>query len=288
MYGVHVHLLGRTDAEGRRGDAGIAEAYAELNLRPNDDRLRVRGGAMFLPGSRENVDALWENPYAITSSALNSWLGEEFRPIGIDLSYFRRRAFAGATLFRGNDTFGAVPPVRGWRLGDHWTLLGEWIPVDDFDFTSVSAENDGRLGWAARAGWNGDRLFVQLTHIDNRSDGLDYGELFNWGTRFTIVSAESTRGDWTFASEYGWGTTFLIPEGERFTNEIDAGYAMVSRQLGRSRATVRVDTFKVDDVRDQALTLAYFWTGIRRVRLGGEVTASEQKNRVLVEVRYRF
>lgn len=288
MFGAHVHLIGRTEDDGRRGRAGIAEAYAELNLRPGGDRLRVRAGAMFLPSSRENVDSLWENPYAISSSALNSWLGEEFRPIGVDLSYFRRRAFAGATLFRGNDTFGAIPPVRGWTLDDHWTLLGEWIPVDDQDFTSVSAENDGRLGWSARGGWNGDRLFIQLTHIDNRSDGLDYGRLFNWGTRFDIVSAESTRGDWTFAAEYGWGPTFLVVEGERFTDQIDAGYALVSRQWPKFKVTARAESFRVNEVRDHALTLAYFWTGIRRVRLGGEVTVSEQSSRVLVEARYAF
>ena len=44
-------------------------------------------------GSRENVDALWENAYAVSSSALNSWFGEELRPIGFDVSWVR----AGAT-----------------------------------------------------------------------------------------------------------------------------------------------------------------------------------------------
>jgi hypothetical protein len=287
-FGAHVHLLGRSDDDGRRATAGVAEAYAELNLRPAGDRLRVRGGAFFLPTSRENVDALWENPYAITSSALNSWLGEELRPIGVDATYFRRRAFAGATVFRGNDTLGALPPARGWTLDDHWTLLGEWVPVDAEDFTSVSAESDGRLGWMARGGWNGDHLLIQVTHFDNRSDGLDYGELFNWGTRFNLVSAEYTREDWTFAAENGWGPTYLIPDGERFTNDLQAGYALVSRRWPRSRATVRVDSFSIDDTRENAVTFAYFWTGIPRLRLGGEVSATDDSRRVLLEVRYHF
>jgi hypothetical protein len=287
-FGAHIHLLARSDADGRRATAGVPEAYLELNLHPNDDRLRLRGGAFFLPTSRENVDALWENPYAITSSALNSWLGEELRPIGVDASYFHKRAFAGATVFRGNDTLGALPPVRGWTLDDHWTLLGEWVPVDEEYFTSLSAETDDRLGWSARGGWNGERLFVQLTHFDNRSDGLEYGELFNWGTRFDIVSAEYTRGDWTVAAENGWGPTYLITEEGRFTNEIQAGYALVSRRWGRSRATVRVDSFRVDDVRENAVTLAYFWTGIPRLRLGGEVSSADGSQRVLLEVRYLF
>jgi hypothetical protein len=287
-FGAHVHLLGRTDDDGRRATAGVVEAYAEANFRPNHDRLRLRGGAFFLPTSRENVDALWENPYAITSSALNSWLGEELRPIGIDASYFRKRAFAGATIFRGNDTLGALPPARGWTLDDHWTLLGEWVPVDSVDFTSVSAENDDRLGWSARAGWNGDHLMVQATHFDNRSDGLDYGELFNWGTYFDIVSAEYTRGDWTIAAENGWGPTFLVVRGTQFTMDIEAGYALVSRRWQRSRGTVRVDSFRVDDVRENAVTVAWFWTGIPRIRLGGEVSATDDSTRALVEIRYSF
>lgn len=287
-FGAHVHLLGRSDGDGRRATAGIVEAYAEGNFRPGESRVRVRGGAFFLPTSRENVDALWENPYAITSSALNSWFGEELRPIGVDASYFRKRAFAGATIFRGNDTLGALPPVRGWTLDDHWTLLGEWVPVDELDFTSVSAENDGRLGWSARGGWNGDALFAQVTHFDNRSDGLDYGELFNWGTRFTVAAAEYTRDDWTVAAENGWGPTFLVVDGVRYTNDIQAGYALVSRRWPRARATVRVDSFRVDDVRDHAVTAAYFWTGIPRLRLGGEVSVAEDSQRVLLEVRYLF
>ncbi len=286
-FGAHIHLLGRSDDDGRRATAGVVEAYAEANFRPAEDRLRLRGGAFFLPTSRENVDALWENPYAITSSALNSWLGEELRPIGIDASYFHRRAFAGATVFRGNDTLGALPPARGWTLDDHWTLLGEWVPVDAENFTSVSAENDDRLGWSARGGWNGDPLFVQLTHFANRSDGTKHGELFDWGTRFSIASAEFRRGGWAAAAEYGWGPTFLIVFGTRYTEHLEAGYALVSRRWARSRATLRFDRFG-DDGSDHAITLAYFWTGIPRVRLGGEVSAGDGTQRVLVEVRYVF
>jgi hypothetical protein len=285
--GAHLHLLGRNDGDGQRARAGVVEAYVEGNFHPAEDRLRIRAGAFFLPSSRENVDSLWENPYAITSSALNSWLGEELRPIGVDAVYFRKRAFAGATVFRGNDTFGALPPTRGWTLDDHWTLLGEWVPAAD-DFTSVSAETDGRLGWSARGGWNGDPLFVQVTHLDNRSDGLPYGLLYNWGTRFDIVSAEVTRGDWTVAAEGGWGPTFLVAEGIRYTYDLRAGYALVSRRWEHARATLRVDSFRIDADDEEALTLAYFWTGIPRLRLGGEVSTGGGSQRVLLEVRYLF
>jgi hypothetical protein len=301
MYGAHLHLLGRTDGEGtRRGTFGIVEAYAEANFVPGGDRVRLRGGAFFLPTSRENVDALWESAYTLTSSALNTWMGEELRPIGIDAAYSRGRGTFGATVYRGNDTFGTLPAVRGWRLSDHWITLGEWIAApdpefpDDVDYTSVSAENDGRLGWSARGAWSGRNFFVQLTHIDNRSDGREYGELYNWNTRFEIAAFEYTHDDWTVAAEYGWGPTFLIfedpgePE-QKFVDDLDAAYLLVSRWWPRGRVTLRGDWFAVDDAAEKALTAAFLWTPPGKWRPAVEVSAVEGGDaRVLLEVRYAF
>lgn len=289
LYGAHVHLLARDDGAGaRRGTFGIAEAYVEGNLRPRDDRLRLRAGAFFLPTSRENVDALWETAYTITPSALNSWLGEEFRPIGVDAAYTHRNVTAGATVFRGNDTFGAIPPTRGWALRDHWITLGEWVPVPEDDFTSVSAENDGRAGWAARAMWNGAHALAQLTYIDNRADGLPYGRLYNWGTQFYIASGEYTTGDWTFAGEYGWGPTFLVVAGTAYTSDLRAGYVLASRRWTHGRATLRADRFGVNDIDHHALTAAFLWTPPGPLRPGFELSTSGGEHRVIIELRYSF
>lgn len=286
---AHLHLLGRTEVDDgtRRGRAGVVEAFVEANFRPRGDRVRIRGGAFFLPSSRENVDALWESPYAITSSALNSWLGEELRPIGIDASWFHRGFMAGATVFRGNDTLGALPAVRGWTLDDHWMVLGEWIPVD-VDFTSVSAEIDGRLGWSARVGWSGTALSAQLTHFDNRNDGLPHGRLYGWGTYFDIASIELTRGDWTFITEYGWGPTFLDVGGIRYGTDLEASYALASRRWSRGRATVRFDRFRVDDLRADAWTVAWLWTPPGRLRPGIELASVDGDTRAIIELRYAF
>jgi hypothetical protein len=286
---AHLHLLGRTETDDgtRRGKIGVVEAFFEGNFRPRGDRVRIRGGAFFLPTSRENVDALWESPYTITSSALNSWLGEELRPIGIDATWFHRGFMGGATLFRGNDTLGALPAVRGWTLDDHWTLLGEWLPVAP-DFTSVSAEIDGRVGWSARVGWSGATLSAQLTHLDNRNDGLPHGQLFGWGTYFDVASVELTRGDWTFIAEHGWGPTFLVVEGIRYTTKIDAGYALASHRWSKGRATVRFDRFRVDDLRTNAWTVAWLWTPPGRLRPGIELASAGGDTRAIIEVRYAF
>ena len=286
---LHVHLLARTNhEESDRGHVGIAEAYLESNFHPGESRVRIRAGAMFLPTSRENVDALWESPYAISSSALNTWFGEELRPVGFDVSLFDRGLMAGATVFRGNDTFGAVPVDRGWALHNNWTLLGEWVPVGDDDYTSVSAENDGRLGWSARGGWNGERLSVQYTHIDNRSDGLPYGQLYNWGTKFDVASFELTGSDWVLAGEHGWGPTFLVVRGRTFVTDLRASYLLFSKSLRNGRASIRVDSYEDRTSADEALTLAYFREGLGGWRAGIEIVTTGDDARVLLQMRYGF
>ncbi|HUR80416.1 MAG TPA: hypothetical protein VM733_06600 [Thermoanaerobaculia bacterium] len=280
--GAHVHLLGRTNSDGsRRGHAGVVEAWLDQKLERGEHRFRFMEGAFFLPGTRENVDALWESPYTISSSALTSWLGEELRPIGVDASYtLRRRWTIGATAFRGNDTFGSLPAVRGWRRHDRWTLLGEHVPVNPEYYTSVSAENDGRIGWSARGRFQTDRTTLQAIHIDNRSDALEYGELANWLTRFDIASFDFTSGDWIFISEGGYGYTDIEVEGVRYRTKLRTAYVMASRRLGNARASLRAETYD----HGRAVTAAYFFTR-GKARLGAEARSD---GRVVVEVRYYF
>jgi hypothetical protein len=251
-------------------------------------------GAFFLPGSRENIDSLWESPYTITSSALNSWLGEEFRPVGVDASYAHPLQSGGvlgggATVFTGNDTFGALPIVRGWALRDHWALLGEHIPVNSVVFTSVSAETDHRLGWSARGRWSNEDASFQLTRIDNRADAHRYGDLFNWATRFNIAGGDYKWRDWTAVAELGWGTTAIEGSRGRRSSGIRSRYVLVSRRISTVRASVRADQFDAGINSGHALTAALFWEPQRtRLRTGIEAIKAAGEKRMAVEVRYRF
>jgi len=286
FFGAHVHLLARSDDDGaQRGHAGVVEAYLQQNFM---NRLRFKEGAFFLPTSRENVDELWESPYSITPSALNSWMGEELRPISIDSSYQVNGFLAGATIFRGNDTFGALPAARGWDIYDYWATLGEHQQVDGTYFTSVSAETDNRLGWSARGRWNNDHATVQLTHIDNRSDAQQHGDLLNWETRFDIAGGDYTINDWTVAAESGWGKTQVIFFGTAYPTDIRASYALVSRRFSSARATLRVESYETGAIHKRAVTAAFFWTPLPRLRAGFEATKAGAEHRLMAELRYRF
>jgi hypothetical protein len=289
IFLFHLHLLARTDdGNSERGHAGTPEAYAEAHLPAGGSRFKLRAGAFFLPTSRENVDALWENAYAISSSALNSWFGEEFRPIGLDVAWMRGGATVGATLYRGNDTLGALPLAPGWSLHDRWTVLGQKVQSEEDLYASVSAESDHRLGWSARAGWSSPRFSVVFTHIDNRSRGEEVGDLDNWKTRFDIVGFDYKWRDWTVAGEAGWGPTeVFFPDGSS-RSDLRAGYLLVSRRLRSGRATARFETFSDDEFPRQALTHAAYWTPVAKLTVGVELSVGGGEQRALGDLRYRF
>jgi hypothetical protein len=285
---AHLHLLARTDdGDSVRGHAGTPEAYVEAHAPLGGSRFKLRAGAFFLATSRENVDELWENPYAISSSALNSWFGEELRPVGLDAVWLRGGATLGATVFRGNDTFGALPLDPGWSLHDRWTVLGQKVRTGRV-YTSVSAETDHRLGWSARAGWSSHQVNALFTHIDNRSDGMLYGDLYNWKTRFEVLGVDYTRNDWTVAAETGWGPTELFFPRGSFEADLRASYLLLSRRLRRGRATARFDAFSNGASHKHALTLAAFWTPAPKLSVGIELSAGGGERRGIADLRYRF
>ena len=289
LFVAHLHLLARTD-DGRslRGNAGTPQAYVETHLPAGESRVKLRAGTFFLPTSRENVDALWENAYATSSSALNSWFGEELRPIGLDGSWMRGGAVVGATVFRGNDTFGALPLAPGWSLHDRWTVLGQKVQTHEGLYASVWAESDHRLGWSARAGWSSDQFSALFTHIDNRSEGERVGDLDNWKTRFEVVGFDYKRGDWTVAAETGWGPTEVYFPGGSFEADLRASYLLLSRRVRNGRATVRFDEWRAGESDGRALTLAAFWTPAPPVGFAIELTAGGGEHRALGDLRYRF
>src|SRR6185369_9606118 len=123
----------------------------------------------FLPTSRENRGNLWTSPYALTFSAVNSWIAHEVRPIGAELEWRHELANLSAitvagTAFRGNDTMGTLLGWRGWAISSRVTTYGEELPLPplasfDDPKSFIDQRNgtipfdrdlDGRTGFAGR------------------------------------------------------------------------------------------------------------------------------------------
>ena len=263
-FTAHAQLLGRAEPARNRGRrAGVVEAYVELH----NDRWQLRAGQFFSGTSRENTGPLWTSRYATTFSALNTWIGEEVRPIGVDLQW--KPSFywsAGATAFRGNDTSGALLAWRGWTVGNRLTVDHEVLPLPPLfslrtAFTRQRADGtvpferdlDGRTGLALRARVQlPERAMLQIAHIDNRGDRREYRGEYAWRTRFNIASAEAgSSSPVTVLAEYAWGTTGMGAAPAFVDADFYAGYLLVSLQRGAERLSARFDRFATID-RDRA------------------------------------
>jgi len=75
----------------------VTEAYMDWRPIPrSENQQQIRFGAFYPPFSRENVDLGWQSPFTYSYSAINTWLGEEIRPIGVEWSLHRRLGFPGS------------------------------------------------------------------------------------------------------------------------------------------------------------------------------------------------
>lgn len=262
-FGVHAQGVGR------QHDSGVTEALVELH----SEQWQLRAGEFFLPTSRENRAALWTSPYTISFSALNDWIGQEFRPIGVDLQWKPNfYVTAGATAFRGNDTLGAEIAWRGWTIGNRLSVHDELLPLPPLfslgkpgqfleqrdGSTAFGRDLDGRTGWAARLRLQQpERAMIQFTRIDNRGDRELYRGEYAWQTRFNIVGAQLGSDDTTtLLAEYSWGDTGMGEPDyiDRPWVQMDfyTGYALVSHKSGKVRTSARYDLF-TNEERDHSV-----------------------------------
>lgn len=281
-WGLFMHGVARRDADGETSaGSGLLEAFVEKSFGDGEWHLwTVRAGQFFLPSSRENVDSLWTSPYTLSLSAMNSWIAEEIRPIGVDVAY--RKTFLSdhklqlaATVFGGNDTSATLIAWRGFSFHDRPTPTGRFVPlppIERFDeqFPRQSARGskafgsdlDGRPGYAGRARWNApdDKAVIQATAFLNRGDRALHGEEYAWETDFRWLSAETRLpAGLRLVGEWGTGTSKMgfAPPGGKSEAVVDilfdTFYVLLTRDFGTWRATVRYDDFRVEDRDSTAL-----------------------------------
>lgn len=302
---LHAHgtLQGEpSSSRGQRG--GLVEAFLQYQpeLSPRTT-LRFRGGLFFPPTSLENTDPLWQSPYTVTLSALNTWIGEEERFTGLDAQLRRkigqddRFELAGAA-YAVNDSAGTLVAWRGWALGDRLTTLGEVLPLPPLstlkpggafadqrgDGTFPIDELDGHVGWQARARWTRPgRALVQAAYTDNMGDRKLHRGQYSWATRFAQAGVELRFATTlTLAAEGAWGDTGMGPDepgGPHVDVRFRVGYALLSWTARGVRLTARIDAFRNRDTDGTAepdgesgwsFTTAAFWQPRAFVRVGVE------------------
>jgi hypothetical protein len=252
---------------GERTDAGLSQAYLTYRpMRSSTVAFSARAGLMWVPVSLEHEGADWHVKDSITPSAINSWIGEEVRPIAaegtISTSLGEHKLWATAAIFAANDTAGTLLTFRGWALHDRTTLAFRSQPLPPLgvfaghqapfthpliDLHSGFAHRPGyyaKLAWAPPA-----PVRLELFHYDNRTNPQIVTDTPEWGwrTHFDNAGLVADLGSGAqLRAQALQGRTQMgfIMFGHRFVDErFRSAFAMLTKPVGKVGLAVRYDAF---------------------------------------------
>ncbi len=301
------------------GDLHLGLTQAALLWKPTSAatvRTRARAGFFYPRMSAENVDIGWLSPYTYTPSAINSWIGEELRVLGVEGSLYssgrsRRSPWSWeltGAIYGGNDPFGSIISWRGFATHDRQSLhhdrlqFAPYPPViDEATFQGPAwvepfREIDNRLG--GYAGFHlryHNELDLRLYRYDNNADpeAVNSQQLYAWDTRFNSIALRyDPRPGTRILAQWMDGSSDM---GEHLVGiGFDTYYLMLSQRLGKHRVSLRYDFWDVDEsdlyARDanssegEALTAAWRWNLSKQWQVGFEYHLNDNsaENRVSV------
>src|SRR4051794_39748839 len=203
---------------GERTEAGLSQAYLSFKpMRGQKIAFSARAGLMFPPVSLEHEGADWHVKDSITSSAINSWIGEEVRPVAVEgtlaANLGEHKLRATAAVMAANDTAGTLLTFRGWALHDRMTLAFRRQPLPPLDeeigtyqapFTHPLV--DLEPGFAHRPGYYAKLVWqppipvrLELFRYDNRAnpEAVDANLEWGWRTQFDHIGVVADLGSGT-------------------------------------------------------------------------------------------
>jgi hypothetical protein len=251
---VHAVLDAYGDHNGNVAD--LSELWADVRPFPTGPiRWRARVGAFYAPVSLENRGPGWSDVYTITPSAINTWLGEEFRTIGAEIEGRWLGADSGyggdlaltAAVYGWNDAAGSLLAERGFAMTDRPAPLFGGLGMPS---AGTFHEIDQRPGYYAGLDWHHHGwLDVRALRYDNRADpaasSTEGGTA--WSTSYTSAGVRMEPGTrWTLIAQGLSGDTLTSPgpgEGGRFQMTFRGMYALASFEQVHDRLTIRYDHF---------------------------------------------
>lgn len=252
---------------GERTDAGLGQAYLTFRpMRSSTIAFSARAGLMWPPVSLEHEGADWHVKDSITPSAINSWIGEEVRPIAIEGTVAANRGAhkfrATAALIAANDTAGTLLTFRGWALHDRTTIafVSEPLPplgaLTGYQASFTHPLLDVGRGFARRPGyyvklsWQPPvPLRIELLHYDNEAnpEAVNAAPEWGWRTSFNHLGAVAELGPRTeFKAQAVAGRTRMgYPQPVRrwIDERFRSAFLMMTRRVGSVRFAVRGDAF---------------------------------------------
>lgn len=298
-----VHLQATSQ---QRPAVDVVEAYLMYETPPASRfGLQVKGGMFFPHISVENTGLAWTSPYTITSSAINSWIGEELRTIGSEITGQWRpneslELGLTGSVYYFNDPTGTLLAWRGWTLSDRKAGLFDRLRVAEVRIIrpgaqlSVQAlteepfhEIDAKPGYYAGAhADSADFGRLQILRYHNNGDDRELKHAqWAWRTKFWSAGyvSPSLAGVTLMAQGMTGSTTVITrpaPRGPFVDARFWSVYGLASHDWERHRISLRLERFGADDrdtsaddntERGTGVTAAYVFRPTERQRLTFEI-----------------
>jgi hypothetical protein len=269
---LHFNLDAEPGAEDRRSRVGPIEAYLAYHPAWSPSfNMRARAGVFFPPLSLEHPGAGWTTAYTVTPSAVNTWVGEDLRATGGELTLVvtegSHEITAAGGAFGWNDPAGTLLAWRGWAMHDRQTGLRDRLPLAPLPsigpgaifplqprFTAPGREVDHRPGFYGGGSWTwSGRLHVRGLYYDTRADMAAFrGQQYGWAMRFASAGVRlSLPGSTELVGQHLRGRSQMgrLPDGRAMVDvEPRASFVLLTGSWGRHRVSVRRDWFDVEDM----------------------------------------
>jgi hypothetical protein len=255
---------------GERSKAGLSQAFVSFRpMRSSNGRLvSARAGLMWPPVSLEHEGADWHVADSITPSAINSWIGEEIRPVAVEGTITgnlgAQKLRATAALLAANDTSGTLLTFRGWALHDRTTLaFNRWdlpplrgmIATIQAPYTHPLADLHGgfahRPGYYAKVSWQLPiPLRVELFRYDNcvRPTVVNPDLEWGWRTSFDNLGLLANPGGGVVLKAQALqGRTRMgfAMDGRRWVdNHFRSAFLLATKAIGHFSVTTRAEVFE--------------------------------------------
>lgn len=253
---------------GERTEAGLEQAFVSFKpMRGERLRISARAGLMWPAVSLEHEGADWHVVDTITPSAINSWIGEEVRPLAAEVTAAttagEHQLSATVGIFAANDTSGALLTFRGWALHDRTTLAFRRQPLPPL--TAAMEYNQPRFthplldvgpGFARRPGYYAKLTWqppvpvrIELFRYDNCADPEAVNEDVEWGWRTQFnhlgVAADLGGGNQLKLQALTGRTRMGITEdnGIWVDNRFRSAFVLASHSFSNGGVAARVDGF---------------------------------------------
>jgi hypothetical protein len=214
----------------------------------------------------------WSNPWMLSTSAINTWAGEELRTLGAEFFWSRPGQLNNSphdfelsyALFTANDPATSLLAWRGWSVGDRVTGLTERLPFPDmrsvygttgiFDSQTNSekpfTEIDHHYGYYAGANYGYNNwISVRALHYDNRGNpvGINKGQ-WSWLTSFDHLAIKvDFENNFSILTQALRGKTRWGVEGYGVNATYESWYLLFSQAFGKHRFSARYDSFRMGD-----------------------------------------